>query len=150
MKKVVSKVLCMVMIVFIFIGITNICFGTTTPADIKTTGDVTEIKSMGSAAAGAGIMTAIIVIVGIVIYLIPTFVACKRKHTYKVAIILLNIFLGWTFIGWVGCLVWDFIDNGSNKVNNDKYGDLARLQKLKESGTITEAEFELEKQKLLK
>ena len=92
MKKVVSKVLCMVMIVFIFIGITNICFGATTPADIKTTGDVTEIKSMGSAAAGAGIMTAIIVIVGTVIYLIPTFVACKRKHTYKVAIILLNIF----------------------------------------------------------
>ena len=85
MKRVISKVLCMAMIVFIFIGLTNICFGIT-PSNVKPSEDVTEIKSMGSAVAGAGIMTAIIVIVGIIIYLIPTFVAYKRKHTYKVAI----------------------------------------------------------------
>lgn len=149
MKRVISKVLCMVMIVFIFIGLTNICFGIT-PSNVKTSEDVTEIKSMGSAIAGAGIMTAIMVIVGIIIYLIPTFVAYKRKHTYKVAIILLNIFLGWTFIGWVGTLIWAFIDNNTSKISTDKYEELAKLQKLKDSGTITDVEFEVEKNKLLK
>ena len=92
MKRIISKVLCMVMIVAIFIGLTNICFGIT-PSDIKPSEDVTKVKSIGSAVAGTVVTTAIMVIVGIVIYLIPTFVACKRKHTYKVAIILLNIFL---------------------------------------------------------
>lgn len=149
MKRVISKVLCMVMIVFIFIGLTNICFGIT-PSNVKASEDVTEIKSMGSAIAGAGIMTAIMVIVGIIIYLIPTFVAYKRKHTYKVAIILLNIFLGWTFIGWVGTLIWAFIDNNTSKISTDKYEELAKLQKLKDSGTITDVEFEVEKNKLLK
>lgn len=149
MKRVISKVLCMAMIVFIFIGLTNICFGIT-PSNVKPSEDVTEIKSMGSAVAGAGIMTAIIVIVGIIIYLIPTFVAYKRKHTYKVAIILLNIFLGWTFIGWVGTLIWAFIDNNTSKISTDKYEELAKLQKLKDSGTITDVEFEVEKNKILK
>ena len=88
-------------------------------------------------------------LLGIVVYFLPSIIAYKRGHVNK-GIILLNIFLGWTLIGWVGCLVWAFIDNGSNKVNNDKYGDLARIQKLKENGTITETEFELEKRKLLK
>ena len=147
MKRTTIKVLCMAMIVFI--GLTNICFGIT-PSNIKPSEDVTEMKSMGSAVAGVGIITAIIIIVGIAIYLIPTFVACKRKHTYKVAIILLNIFLGWTFIGWFGTLVWAFIDNDTNKTSTNRYEDLAKLQELKESGTITDVEFEIEKQKLLR
>ena len=35
-------------------------------------------------------------------------------------------------------------------LNGNKYEDLERLQKLKEDGAITEAEFEAEKQKLLR
>lgn len=152
MKKVLSKALCMAMIMFIFIGITNNCFGVIAPSDVKPTESTVEINRAGNMAARAGITMAIrliIIVVGMVIYLIPTMVVCKRNHTYKVAIILLNIFLGWTFIGWIGCLVWSFIDNDTNKASNDKYGDLAKLQKLKESGTITESEFEEEKAKVL-
>ena len=65
--------------------------------------------------------------------------------------------LGWTFLGWAGCLVWAFIDTDGSKTSNltrniggNKYEDLTRLQKLKESGTITETEFEIEKNKLLR
>lgn len=40
------------------------------------------------------------------IYLIPTGVAMLRNHHNAGAIFALNLFLGWTVIGWVGALVW--------------------------------------------
>jgi hypothetical protein len=39
-------------------------------------------------------------------YFIPTFVASARRHSNWSSIFVLNIFLGWTFIGWVVALVW--------------------------------------------
>lgn len=45
-------------------------------------------------------------LVGILMYLMPSIVAYERKHHQKVAIFILNIFVGWTFFGWVACLVW--------------------------------------------
>lgn len=38
------------------------------------------------------------------LYFLPTIIACKKKNL--VGIFLLNFFLGWTFLGWVGALVW--------------------------------------------
>ena len=40
----------------------------------------------------------------IVIYFLPTVVAFHKKNC--AAIFTLNLFLGWTFLGWVGALVW--------------------------------------------
>jgi hypothetical protein len=48
----------------------------------------------------------ILLIVSLLIYFIPTFVARSRRHHNYGAIVALNIFLGWTFIGWVASLVW--------------------------------------------
>lgn len=39
-------------------------------------------------------------------YLLPSFVAYKRARRNSTAILLLNLLLGWTFIGWVLALVW--------------------------------------------
>lgn len=39
-------------------------------------------------------------------YFIPSIVAYRRWHRSCKAIIALNILLGWTFLGWVVCLVW--------------------------------------------
>jgi hypothetical protein len=47
------------------------------------------------------------IMVGI-IYFIPTFWAMDKRHTG--AIFALNLFLGWTFIGWVGALIWAIMD----------------------------------------
>lgn len=47
----------------------------------------------------------------ILIYFIPTMISLIRKHTYKLYIICINILLGWTGIGWLGCLIWSLIDN---------------------------------------
>jgi hypothetical protein len=45
-------------------------------------------------------------VVGFVIYFLPTFVASNRKHVNGTSIFLVNLFLGWTFLGWVIALVW--------------------------------------------
>jgi hypothetical protein len=39
-------------------------------------------------------------------YMIPSFVAFNRRHRQRTAITILNIFGGWTLLGWVGALVW--------------------------------------------
>ena len=48
---------------------------------------------------------------GIAVYLAPTIVANKRGHRNAMPIFILNLFLGWTFVGWVGALVWAMTDN---------------------------------------
>ena len=60
-------------------------------------------SSSGSAAGG---MLLLILVVGfaILIYFIPSFVAAG--HHNRGAIIVLNLFLGWTFLGWIIALVW--------------------------------------------
>ena len=40
------------------------------------------------------------------IYLVPAAVADERKHRDKLAIVVFNLLLGWTFVGWVAALVW--------------------------------------------
>ena len=42
----------------------------------------------------------------ICLYFVPSIVAFRRNHSSKMGILVLNICLGWTFLGWVGSLVW--------------------------------------------
>jgi hypothetical protein len=39
-------------------------------------------------------------------YFLPCIIAWLRNHHQGIAILLLNLFLGWTFLGWVIALVW--------------------------------------------
>lgn len=39
-------------------------------------------------------------------YLLPTTISIIRRRTNTMAIFVLNLFLGWTLIGWVVALVW--------------------------------------------
>lgn len=39
-------------------------------------------------------------------YLLPTTIAIIRRRTNTMAIFVLDLFLGWTLIGWVVALVW--------------------------------------------
>jgi len=51
----------------------------------------------------------IVIVAGLIIvvtYFLPTIMAVVRRHPSGVAIYLLNLFLGWTLIGWVAALVW--------------------------------------------
>ena len=40
------------------------------------------------------------------LYMFPMLIAWLRGHHQVVAISVLNFFLGWTLLGWVGALVW--------------------------------------------
>ena len=46
----------------------------------------------------------IFLVVVIPLYFLPTFVARKKRQF--IPILVLNLLLGWTLIGWVGALVW--------------------------------------------
>ena len=53
----------------------------------------------------------------LVAYFLPAIVAMMRGHRNGPAILILNLFLGWTFIGWVAALVWSATDaTKSNKI----------------------------------
>ena len=43
-------------------------------------------------------------------YFFPAMVAEERAHRNAISIGVLNLFLGWTFIGWVLALVWAFME----------------------------------------
>lgn len=55
------------------------------------------------------------VIAACFIYMIPTCVAASRRHRNTIAIAVLNIFFGWTLLGFVGCLVWSLINVSDKK-----------------------------------
>lgn len=92
------------------------------------------------------------------LYFTPSFIAFFRGHHQKLPIVLLNFFFGWTFIGWVGSLIWSLMAPNKNVVilnqnptaKTDISSELSRLHELKEKGVITEAEFLARKEKLLK
>jgi hypothetical protein len=50
-----------------------------------------------------GLMTLIVLIA---LYLIPAWVAFGRHHHDRVAILVLNLLLGWSVLGWIIALVW--------------------------------------------
>lgn len=57
-----------------------------------------------------GIIFLVFFSIALVIYMTPGLVASYRKHRNANAIAVLNLFLGWTFVGWVVALVWSFTD----------------------------------------
>ncbi len=42
----------------------------------------------------------------ILLYMTPSCIAARRGNRNTHAIVAFNVFLGWTFLGWVAALVW--------------------------------------------
>lgn len=74
------------------------------PSKEATTADKTETLFAATTA---------LIVIGVCFgaYFIPSLVALGRAHNNAGAISVLNLFLGWTFIGWVIALVWAMTDN---------------------------------------
>jgi len=51
-------------------------------------------------------VSVLLTIIILLMYFIPTMVASNGKHKNTKAIFVLNLFLGWTFLGWIFALVW--------------------------------------------
>jgi hypothetical protein len=55
--------------------------------------------------AGRPIMGGVIhsstLLIVLVLYFLPSVVAIVRKVTHQGSVVVINLFLGWTFVGWV-------------------------------------------------
>lgn len=62
---------------------------------------------------GLGAFILLVVLAGglLLAYFLPALVANSRGHRNTAAIFVLNLFFGWTFVGWCAALVWSFTDN---------------------------------------
>ena len=61
-------------------------------------------------ADGGAFLLFLFVFVGLFLYFFPTLIAVQNDHPYKAAVIVLNLLLGWTFLGWVAALVWSLVN----------------------------------------
>ena len=110
----------------------------------------------------------IVLVPFLTLYFLPSFIALARKRRNRAAIIVLNLFLGWTFIGWIASLIWAFASNNETQtivVNNsypkeenfsdakkdfnDKMDHLQKLKDLLDSGILSKEEFVQQKAKIL-
>ena len=54
-----------------------------------------------------GLIVAIVaIVVGLALYFVPTIIASRRQHHAAASIFFLNLFLGWTLVIWIVCLIW--------------------------------------------
>jgi hypothetical protein len=59
---------------------------------------------LASSSGGGAAVVLLFVIVGIGVYFLPTAVAITRKVPNQGSVMVVNFFLGWTFVGWVVAL----------------------------------------------
>ena len=100
----------------------------------------------------------LLILLAIFIYLLPSWIGWNKRNVD--AIIALNLFLGWTFIGWVIALIWaltndpqpvNIIHNETSKPNQTtlKLDNLKKLKELFDTGAISLTEYNEEKSKIL-
>jgi uncharacterized membrane protein YeaQ/YmgE (transglycosylase-associated protein family) len=104
-------------------------------------------------------------IVGFIIYWLPSAIASRRDHNSFYLIFFLNIFLGWTGVIWLVLLIWAIVgDTKADKrllmtvvslhanANDDKINlrkQLLDIDSLKLEGILTQDEYDMKKQQIL-
>jgi len=51
----------------------------------------------------------LLLIVGLPFYFVPSIIAAIRHHPNILPIGLINLLLGWTFLGWLGSFIWSVL-----------------------------------------
>ena len=82
---------------------------------LVTCGFIKPVFSFSYSYAGDAIMVSLIALAALFLYMIPTMVAVSRKHRNTAPIAVVNVFFGWTLVGFVGCLAWALINSGDKK-----------------------------------
>jgi len=114
---------------------------------------------------GSVLIFMLIGLIGVIVAFIPTYIAFGRKNPYKWIILIINIFIGWTGIGWVILLIYtlfpkrrtivdpildptgtmsakDYGDRMNDyKTHSNKINSLKELYELKKMGAISDKEF---------
>ncbi len=89
----------------------------------------------------------------LILYFVPAVTAYENKKKNRQAILVINIFLGWTFIGWIIALAMAVGKDKENPIivqnKTTTTHELEKLAELKEKGILSQAEFEKQKEKIL-
>jgi hypothetical protein len=104
--------------------------------------------------------------IGVIVAFIPTYIAFGRKNPYKWIILIINIFIGWTGIGWLILLIYTLFPKKRTivdpildptgtmsakaygdrmndfKTHSNKFSSLKELYELKKTGAISDQEFQ--------
>lgn len=93
----------------------------------------------------------LIIILVVLFYFLPAIVASNRKNPQTMSIFVLNLFLGWTLLGWVIALIWACanVSETTETKKVDVIYEIDKLYDLKVRGIITEEDFQKQKEKLL-
>jgi len=67
---------------------------------------------LGALFAGLGIFLILITLFAIALYFVPTIIAVLRHSHLTLPVVLINVLLGWTLIGWVVALVMSLMEPG--------------------------------------
>ncbi len=59
---------------------------------------------MASGPVMGGVIHSSVLLVVLALYFLPSIVAVARKITHQGSVVVINVFLGWTFVGWVVAL----------------------------------------------
>lgn len=105
------------------------------------------------------ILGIIFFIIGLFLYFIPAFVGRNKRDS--LGITLLNLFLGWSVLGWIGALIWAVTSQRKDApmIYHNPFQPVAapasnteqlmEYKKLLDAGAITQEEFDTQKAKLL-
>lgn len=92
----------------------------------------------------------VVILICLFLYFIPAIAGAKKKNAG--AIFALNLFLGWSLIGWVVALVWACTGDEETKkviVASDPLDKIKKLRELLKEGAIDQLEYDKEKRKIL-
>ena len=91
------------------------------------------VISIFSFSLNTGIAAALL----ITIYMFPAYFAHSRGHRNSDSIATFNLFLGWTFIGWIAALIWAQNDFDRSRLKETPYS-IAKpyLKKVKNSKNV--------------
>jgi hypothetical protein len=92
---------------------------------------------------------ALLFIIGLFFYFIPTLLAISKKQAGSVFMV--NLFLGWSLIGWIIAFVWALRNEQPIVIQSKETisNELSNLIRLKDQGVLTEQEFQSAKSKIL-
>jgi hypothetical protein len=62
-----------------------------------------------------GIFIIPVIVISTALYFLPTIITLARHKKQTLAIVLLNIFAGWTGIGWIAALIWAVVKESGDK-----------------------------------
>ena len=66
---------------------------------------------------------ALLIFILLMVWLIPIYIARRRKHPNFMPISVITILLGWTFIGWAVCLAWSLSSINKSRELMPEVGD---------------------------